>query len=383
MSKIIFICFMLISTTSVIAKEPLNIYVAGSFTGIMPFLAKGIEKSVLKFSENVNSRGGLLGRKIVIIIQDDKANINLADLNAQKAINDPNHLLTIGQPFSSLASPIGKLYADRKKLFFTPYATSNEVTKIGGTVFQLCFNDNMQGQVLAEIAYKKFKAKKIMVLVNKSDLYSDGLATEFISSLKIIDKKKITLIKDYSYIFDKIDLNNLVLQIKKYNPDLIFLPEIKVRVAEILRTLIKEGINETTILGGDGWGSEEHTHEVFFRGIENYKKPKIFFTYHWHSSIPNDQNKILSKRLSSPNGERPYGPGMISFEALLELEKKILKLKSFDNEKLAYALHGHKFLGSTGEIEYTKTDGTKRSLVLIQLLENSLKYISLTGERGL
>lgn len=125
-------------------RAPLNIYVPGSHTGVVPFVAADILNAVKVFAAETNASGGLQGRTLNVIVQDDKADLELAENNARVALADPNHFLTVGHNFSRIALPVGKMYAQHGKLFFTPFATNSQISKIGKTVFQLCYNDTFQ-----------------------------------------------------------------------------------------------------------------------------------------------------------------------------------------------------------------------------------------------
>lgn len=359
------------------AVKDLNVYVVGSFSGIMPFLAEGIFGATKAFVDQTNAEGGLLGRKLVIHRLDDQADLAKASENAKIPLNDPDHLITVGHPFSSIALPLGKIYAKRGKILLTPYATNAEISKIGATVFQLCFNDEFQGKTLAAVAVKNLRGKKILVLRNISDPYSDGLSAVFLSEFDKISAEKKIKREEFRYIFDKLDYDKLSKTIADFEPDVLFLPELKVRAAEILRQLMSRGITSPQILGADGWGSEDGTLDLFFSGAGQSKTGRYFYTYHWHPDIKNKENEAAKAYLKKATGKEAYGPGVLTFEALEHLKSIVKAIRSVENLELAERMRGSKFKGATGKVSFNKDGQTERNLVLIELTKKGLKYDSL------
>jgi branched-chain amino acid transport system substrate-binding protein len=351
-------------------KAPLNVYVPGSYTGMMPFLATAIYESALAFAKKQNLNGGLNGRQINVIAQDDKNDITLAEKNAFIATADPNHFLTIGHPFSSMAIPIGKLYEKNKKLFATPYATNREIGQIGKFVKQLCFDDLLQATILANTATNELKANKILVLFNESDPYSSGLAKDFISQL---NGTRTVKIKSYGYIFDHIDYKVLISSISDFQPNMIFLPELKVRAAEILKEILSSDFKAIPVLGSDGWGSEAGTIDIFFSGLNGESKPKILYTYHYHEAVKSPENLKLKAEFKSLKIE-PYGPAVISYEFLKEIVNLSQKIKSVDNAKIAARMKNYTYKTSMGDVTFS-AKGTKKNMVLLELTRTGLKLL--------
>lgn len=346
------------------SKQPLNIYVPGSYTGIMPFLADGIYDATMAFATETNMNGGILGRKLVVIKQDDQANLVKAETNAMKAINDPNHLLTIGHSFSSIALPIAKIYNKHQKLFFTPYATNSKLSELKGTFFQLCFNDRFQGETLAKVATEKMKARRILVLRNRSDVYADGLSATF---LKFVGKNhKDVETKEYSYIENSFKVSEVEKILKSFSPDIIFLPELKVKAANIVKSLNDQAVGQARFLGGDGWGSEDGTVDIFFNGTKNNNR-NYYYTYHWHKDIPTIESKHIKAKIKKLTGKNAYGPGVISYESLWHLESIIRKIQIIDQVKIAKELRGSSYKGSTGIVTFREDGSTSRDLVLLKL----------------
>jgi branched-chain amino acid transport system substrate-binding protein len=359
-------------------KRPLKIYVPGAHTGVAPFVAADILAGVNFFVDEVNKKGGLLNRDLVVIIQDDKANVEQAAKNAEAAFKDPDHLVTIGHNFSRIALPIGKLYAAQKKLFITPYATSSEISRIRGTVFQACYNDEFQGKTLATVATKKLKARKIAVLTNLSDPYSEGLSKHFIDHINKLTAINKVVVEQFGYVNTMMSPLSLRDKVEKFKPDLIFLPEQKIQAAEIVRVFQNSALYSTPFLGADGWGSENANISMYFPGgPQDPATPAYYYTYHWVSTIDTPYNKWLLPNLTKAKASPPFGPGVLAYEALAALAEKVRKTKTFDNEVLAESLRGSTFETATGKARFDTSGETIRKIVLVKLFNGKLTVESL------
>lgn len=92
---------MLLGETSMIAAADKPIVIGGSLplTGKFAETAKWIEKGMKFWAEEVNAKGGLLGRKVVFKVYDDESNAGKAVTFAEKAITvDRVDLLFGGYP---------------------------------------------------------------------------------------------------------------------------------------------------------------------------------------------------------------------------------------------------------------------------------------------
>lgn len=354
---------------------PWRIYVQGSFSGLMPFIAKGTLDIVKPMVDKINSSGGINGRKLELVVQDDKAILTIAATMAKEAINDPNHLLTIGSPFSSIALPISKIYEKNSKIYVTAYATNPKIAEVGPHVFQLCFTDNFQAKVLAQLTYEKLKPKKVLVLKNESDPYSSGLSDEYIKNMK---KHSSIELSELSYIFDNIDYKNIVAKIEAKKPDLIFLPELKMRAAEILPSLLNNLETSPIFLGADGWGSEKGTLDIFYSNLKPSKKANFLYTYHWHPEIPSSKNKDTIKQFSAMN-VKAYGPAVHSYDFLQILFQYMKKEKSLEFDKLIKHLRSGSFEVSTGKIRFPLNKPTQRDLVLLKLTPKGIQFVEKKG----
>ena len=153
---------------------------SGAETGFGTSTKEGIELAI----EEVNAKGGVKGKKIKMIFEDDKSNPQEASNKVLQLIDRDKVVALLGEVASS-RSKAGGIVANKKKIpMITPSSTNPDVTQVGPFVFRVCFTDDVQGQMGARFVSEKLGKKKVAILYASDDLYSSGLANEFRSEAK-------------------------------------------------------------------------------------------------------------------------------------------------------------------------------------------------------
>src|SRR5262245_22989897 len=129
--------------------------------------------------EEVNKTGGLKGKQVTVLYEDDKSTPQEASNKVRQLIDRDKVLAVLGEVASS-RSMAGGLIANTKRVpMVTPSSTAVEVTKDREYVFRSCFTDAQQGDVAARFVFDKLKKKNVGVFYVAQDNYSSGLAQSF------------------------------------------------------------------------------------------------------------------------------------------------------------------------------------------------------------
>lgn len=135
--------------------------------------------------DEINKKGGIGGKKIELVVIDNKSDKTEAQNVATKLAVRENVLAILG-PATSGATKSAAVAATKHKVpIISPSATDDAVTvdeKTGKTktyVFRTCFNDSFQGNIMANFALKTLKAKKAAIIYDATSDYSKGLFKKF------------------------------------------------------------------------------------------------------------------------------------------------------------------------------------------------------------
>jgi branched-chain amino acid transport system substrate-binding protein len=201
--------------------------------------------------DEINAAGGLLGKKLALIAEDDEG-------NAEKSVNAFTKLSTrdkvsfvLGSSTSGATVAMTSLAQQSKVVLISPSATALNVTDAGDYIFRACFIDPFQGVVGADFAYDTLGSRRAAILYDAGADYNTGLAEAFRDQFKATGGQ---VVADEAYQSGDVDFNAQVTRIRAANPDIVYLPNYYNDVALQAVQLRSQGVN-CALLGGDGWDS--------------------------------------------------------------------------------------------------------------------------------
>lgn len=199
--------------------------------------------------EEINAAGGINGKPIVLVSEDDEGNPDKT-VNAFKKLSTKDGVkIVIGSLTSGCTQAITTLSQASKVVQIAPAATAPAITDAGDFIFRACFIDPFQGTVGGKFAAETLGKKRAAILYDIGNDYSVGLADNF----KIaFTKEGGSIVSEESYATNDKDFNAQLTKIKNANPDVVYLPDYYGTVALIAKQLRAQGIN-VPMVGADGW----------------------------------------------------------------------------------------------------------------------------------
>ena len=156
----------------------------GDLTGRTSNFGQSTRNGVEMAADQTNKTGGINGRQIQILSEDDEGRPEKAATVVTKLIDQDRVLALIGEVTSGntlAAAP--KAQASRIPMV-SPAATTPAVTEVGDYIFRVCFIDPFQGAVMARFAANTLKAKSAAIMLDFNSPYSRGLTEFFERSLR-------------------------------------------------------------------------------------------------------------------------------------------------------------------------------------------------------
>lgn len=155
--------------------DPIRIGLQGPMTGDYAYEGQGFEKAVQLLVDQVNENGGLLGRPVELVIEDDAGDPTQSALVADRLI-DAGVVAVIGAYNSTATEPASEIYAEEGLLHITPSSTATRLTQKGFTqFFRVCFLDDRQALFAVMAMDEVLGAERIGILHDNST-YAQGLA---------------------------------------------------------------------------------------------------------------------------------------------------------------------------------------------------------------
>jgi branched-chain amino acid transport system substrate-binding protein len=371
----VFFVFVLLLTIFSCAKEDTSIIKIGlvvPLTGDVKTFGESVKNACQLAVEETNNKGGVLGKKIKLVITDDKNDPTESSNAGSKLINQDRVKAIIGSVSSKCSIPLSEICQDASVVMITPTSTNPKVTvtedgKRKDYVFRACFIDPFQGAVAAKFALENLKAKKAAVLYDVGNDYVKGLAEFF----KADFTKGGGKIEGYeSYAKDDVDFSALLTKIKTKNPDVLFIPDYYNKVGLIAKQTRQLGI-KAILLGGDGWDSPDMV-KIAGDAINGG-----YFTNHYSPDDPRPEVQEWVTKYQAKYGAKPDALGTLGYDATLILLEAI-RLAGTDKPAMVRdAMTKIKdFQCVSGNISFDENGNPLKSAVILEYSGGTQKYVT-------
>ncbi|MBW1681312.1 MAG: ABC transporter substrate-binding protein [Deltaproteobacteria bacterium] len=228
--------------------DAIKIPVASPFTGQLASFGEGVKNGALLKGSEINASGGIRGRKVKIVLEDELCDPKEAATVATKLANDPAVSIVVGHLCSSATLAALPIYRAAKLPAISPASTNVSIGKMSPFYFRNVYKDDFQGLFLAKYAHFVKGYKKVAIFYEVND-YSMGLMLAFMKEAK---KLGIKILGTEAYTADTTDFKPQLTKFKMMKPDAIFIPGYAPQGTLIVSQAVSLGIRNAGFFGADG-----------------------------------------------------------------------------------------------------------------------------------
>src|SRR3954466_5278841 len=247
--------FLLLATLTlaVRAQDTIKVGEFACLTGKDATFGQSQHKGILLALEEINAAGGVLGKKIELLTEDNQSKNGESATVAEKLISRDKVIALMGEVASGRLLEVAPIAQAAKIPMIAPAATNPEVTKKGNYIFRVCFIDPFQGTAMAKFAKEDLKAKRVAILFSFSNPYSVGLAKFF---RETFTKNGGTVVTEKSFSEGDKDFRAQLTAVRAANVDAVFVPSYYTEAALIVRQARTLDL-KVPFFGGDGWEAQQ------------------------------------------------------------------------------------------------------------------------------
>jgi ABC-type branched-chain amino acid transport systems, periplasmic component len=361
------VCLALIAAGSVIfAQDKIVIGEYASLTGGSASFGQSSHKGTALAIDEINTAGGVLGKKLKLITEDDQSQAGQPATIARKLISQDKAVAILGEVASSKSLEAAPICQQNKIPMISPASTNPKVTEVGDYIFRVCFIDPFQGTVMSKFAQSK-GWKNVAVLTDVKQDYSVGLAEFFIKDFK---ESGGQIVKEQKYSTGDKDFKPQLTSIKAAKPDAIFVPGYYAEVSLIAKQARLLGI-KAPLLGGDGWVGDSLL-KVAGNALDG-----SFFSCHFSSA---DKSPVVQgfveKFKAKYNGETPDDMAALGYDSAMILADAIKRAGSTEPEKLRDAIAATKeHQGITGKITLDEHRNANKPAVILTIGNGGFDFV--------
>ncbi|MDM8552234.1 substrate-binding protein [Desulfobacterales bacterium HSG2] len=291
--------------------------------------------------EEINSKGGILGKKIEIAWLDSKSEVELSVSNVTRLIEKESVKMIFGGVSSGVAVAVSKVCQDKGVIFMATITASNATTGEKGHrhTFRVCYNAWMGAKAMGYYLKKNFGGKKYFYIVSD---YTWGWSSE--ASIRkftgtedtSVHKRMLTPLGAESAVFKKaVSLARVI------KPDVLVLALFGKDMSTAIRHATLTGLKKNSQI----------VVPILELGLAEGAGPKVMEgvigTADWNWQVPYKYNyergKLFVEKFAAKYNRYPCWGAVTSYTNLIEYKNAAERTGTFDSPAVVRALEGHKF----------------------------------------
>jgi branched-chain amino acid transport system substrate-binding protein len=339
------------------ASAQIKIGAAGPMTGSNASFGAQLKEGAEQAVADINAKGGVLGKQLVLSIGDDACDPKQAVSVANKFASE-GVVFVDGHFCSSSSIPASKVYTEEGILQITPASTNPKFTDEGSwNTFRDCGRDDQQGAVAGAYLAKEFAGHKVAIL-HDNTAYGKGLADE---TKKAMNKAGLKETLYSAYVPGERDYSAIVSRLKEAGITVAYIGGYQTETGLILKQAKQQGMN-LTVMGGDALVTKE------FWDITGPEGEGTLMTF------PSDPRArptaaAVVKEFTDKKID-PEGYVLYAYAAIQEWAQAAEKAKTTDAKKVAEVLRAGTWDTVLGKISYDKKGDVKVSDYVLYIWHN-------------
>ncbi|HXN35045.1 MAG TPA: ABC transporter substrate-binding protein [Opitutaceae bacterium] len=349
------------------SQETIKIGEYASLTGKEAAFGQSSHKGTLLAIEEANAAGGVLGRQIELVTDDNQSKQGESATIVKRLIFRDRVAGILGEVASmrSLeAAPICQAY---RIPMISPSSTNPRVTQIGDYIFRVCFIDPFQGTVMAKFAKDALRIRRVALVTSVSSAYSVGLSKYFRERFTA-DGGEVAIEQKYTE-GDK-DFNAQLTAIKAAGVEGIYVSGYYTEAALICKQARELGI-AVPLFGGDGWEAPELI-EIGGAAVEG-----CYYSTHYSPQVDTPLVRgFVSRFQARYGGETPDAMAALGYDSAGVMVDAIRRAGSSEGPAIRDALAATRdYPGVTGVTTMDRERNASKAAVVIMVKDGKFKFV--------
>lgn len=310
-------------------KKPVRIGILGPLTGVAAVHGPAIPEGATVAMEEINEKGGILGRKVELMIEDDKFDPAAAAEAAKKLVRRDNVDVLIGTVGSHTTMAVVPVAEAAKKPFIyviegEPKACYKYIFGMGPTPAQ---------KLIPFIPFMVENLGKSYYFVGSDYVYPRSVNEVGINLVKKYGGK--VLGEEYAPL-GTTDFATLITRIERSKPEVLFSSVVAADGAIFIKQANEFGLQKKMKISGNPTFAA-----TFLSGIGQYAEG-AYLVEHWYDDLDFPVNKEFVKRYRAKyNPKLPiHAHAPATYASVWLVKRAAEKAKSLEADKLVKAIEG-------------------------------------------
>ena len=345
---------------------PIKIGHYASLTGKDAAFGVATRKGVLLAVEEINAKGGVLGRKLEYLVEDIQSKQGESATAVKKLISRDKVAAVIGANASSNSLEAGPICQNAKIPMMAISSTAPRVTEIGDYIFRICFIDPFQGAVLAKFAHGSLHKQRLALLTSTNSPYSVGLSAVLRERFAALGGE---VVAEQRYAEGDKDFRAQLTAVRAAKPDIIAATGFYSEAALICLQARSLGLT-VPVIGGDGWEAPELI-ALGGKAVEG----TYYSTYFSADNTAPEVKAFVQRYRKRWNSEQPEGVSALGYDAMYLIAAAFERAGTTQGAKLRDAIAATKdFSGVTGKTTIDEKRNSSKPAVMLTVKNGKTEF---------
>jgi branched-chain amino acid transport system substrate-binding protein len=358
-----------LAATYASAQETIKIGVIQPLTGSVAYNGTTDVNGSKLAADEINAKGGVLGKKIELIVEDGQC--KPADtVNAAEKLIQRNKVVALAGAFCSSATLAAMPVAQNYKIpLVTGVSSAASLTEKGNQwFFRATETDALLAKAFAKILFNELKLRKVAYIGVNDDFGRGGVA-EFEKQMQALGAT--TVMKEY-FEHGTSDFYTLLTKLKASGADGAFVAAETQDGSIFVKQKAELGI-QTKVFGVGSWATSD------FIKLTGASSEGIYAAVPYASTMTSPRNTVFVDAYTQRYKEAPGKYSAAGYNVINILAQAIDRANSTDPEKLREALTKTSYDGPNGHFQFDSTGQAYGfTLVLVQLTSGVPKVVAST-----
>src|SRR5215831_7180923 len=348
-------------TASSASAQNIPIAVVGPITGSNAVVGEQLKRGAEMAVKDINAKGGVLGKRLDLIVADDACDPKQAVAAANDAVGK-GVVFVAGHLCSSASVPASEVYNEARVLQMTPASTNTALTddaaqKGWNNVFRSCGRDDAQGAFAGKYLADHYKGKRVAI-VHDETAYGKSIADETMKAMNAAGLRQTM----YEAVTQGAkDFSALISKMKDANIDVIYYGGYQTEAGLIVRQARDQGL-KAQFIGTDALYTEEYWK------ISGSAGEGTLMTY-----PPDPRKKPIAWAVVDKfkaEGYDPKGRTLYTYATIQAFAQAAEKAKSVNVDDLSKALHSMTAHTVVGPLTWDKKGDVTSSNYILYVWKN-------------
>jgi branched-chain amino acid transport system substrate-binding protein len=326
----------LLASGPAFGQDKIKIGFIADMPGIGATFYKSQKQAIEMFIEEINAKGGLMGKKLELVIRDSQLKPDVGSTVARELILNEKCDFLIGPTSSAVALAVTKVAQEFKKIIF--FHTSNTekltTTDFHPYMFQVVPNTGIEGGGIA--LYLSKKPYKRYTFIGPDYAYGQTQWASFKEDLKRL-KPDVEILDAVWVKVGETNYGSYIPTLMARNPEVVYSSLWGGALSSFIKQSLPYGLfKKATVTSLFDLDMLRATGSDMPEGLLGYARAPFY-------AINNPDMKAFTKRFHDKYKEWPADWAIMVYDGLLVLQETIKKTNSLDSEKISKALDGLKW----------------------------------------